>query len=166
MKLNDMLGIIPAKPNLYGQALHDFMRDAAHHLISVTALGEDRARDENRLTLLNRRDGFGMPVAAFDHALHEADRRSLAAAAEQGVAIMRATGAREVWKGDPWHFHLLGGARMGNDPATSVTDGYGISHDLPNLVITGGSLLPTAGAINPTLTLYALASRTAAWLLD
>jgi choline dehydrogenase-like flavoprotein len=166
MKLNDMLGIVPAKPNLYGNALHDFMRDAAHHLISVTALGEDRARDENRLTLLDRRDRFGVPVAAVDHALHAADRRSLAQAADQGVRIMRATGAREVWKGEPWHFHLLGGARMGNDPAISVTDSYGISHDLPNLVITGGSLLPTAGAINPTLTLYALADRAAARLLD
>ncbi len=165
MKLNDMLGIIPAKPNLYGHALHDFMRDAAHHLISVTALGEDRARDENRLTLLDRRDRFGLPIATLDHALHEADRRSLAQAAEQGVRIMRATGARDVWKGVPWHFHLLGGARMGSDPATSVTDHYGVSHDLPNLIITGGSLLPTAGAINPTLTLYALASRAAAWLL-
>jgi choline dehydrogenase-like flavoprotein len=106
-----------------------------------------------------------VPVAAVDHALHAADRRSLAQAADQGVRIMRATSAREVWKGEPWHFHLLGGARMGNDPAISVTDSHGISHDLPNLVIAGGSLLPTAGAINPTLTLYALADRAAARLL-
>jgi choline dehydrogenase-like flavoprotein len=165
MKLNDMLGIAPAKPHLYGESLHRFIRDAAHHLISLTALGEDRARDENRLTLLPRRDRFGIPIAAIDHALHDADRSSLEFAAEQGMRIMQATGAREVWRGEPWHFHILGGARMGSDPATSVTDSYGRCHDLRNLIIAGGSLFPTVGAINPTLTLYALADRTAGHLL-
>jgi choline dehydrogenase-like flavoprotein len=54
---------------------------------------------------------------------------------------------------------------MGSDPATSVTDSYGRCHDLRNLIIAGGSLFPTVGAINPTLTLYALADRTAGHLL-
>jgi choline dehydrogenase-like flavoprotein len=166
MKLNDMLGIAPAKPQLYGEPLHRFMRDAAHHLISLTALGEDRARDENRLTLLTRRDRFGTPIAAIEHALHKADRLSLEIATEQGMSIMRETGAREVWRGEPWHFHILGGTRMGDDPATSVTDSYGRCHNLPNLIIAGGGLFPTVGAINPTLTLYALANRTAQHLLS
>jgi choline dehydrogenase-like flavoprotein len=81
------------------------------------------------------------------------------------MRIMQATGAREVWRGEPWHFHILGGTRMGADPATSVTDAYGRCHDLRNLIIAGGSLFPTVGAINPTLTLYALADRTAEHLL-
>ena len=55
---------------------------------------------------------------------------------------------------------------MGDDPASSVVDGYGFSHEVPNLGILGASTFPTAGGHNPTLTLQALAWRTAQRLVD
>ena len=57
--------------------------------------------------------------------------------------------------------HLLGTTRMGDDPATSVADSYGRTHDHPNLYLAGGGLFPTVGTANPTLTIAALALRTA-----
>ena len=57
--------------------------------------------------------------------------------------------------------HQCGTARMGNDPATSVTDSYGRCHDHPNLWICDASLLPTSAAVNPSLTIAALALRQA-----
>ena len=57
--------------------------------------------------------------------------------------------------------HLLGTYRMGDDPATSVTDSYGRTHDHPNLFLAGGGLFPTVGTANPTLTIVALALRAA-----
>jgi paromamine 6'-oxidase/6'''-hydroxyneomycin C oxidase/2'-deamino-2'-hydroxyparomamine 6'-oxidase len=50
---------------------------------------------------------------------------------------------------------------MGTDPATSVTDGDGRMHSLPNVVVADGSGFPTAGAHNPTLTIMATALRNA-----
>jgi choline dehydrogenase-like flavoprotein len=56
---------------------------------------------------------------------------------------------------------MLGTARMGNDPGTSVVDSFGRMHDVPNVFIADGSIFVTAGAVNPTPTISALALRVA-----
>ena len=55
---------------------------------------------------------------------------------------------------------------MGNDPRSSVTDSFGRTHDIPNLFICDGSLLPTQGSANPGLTIQALSARTADYLIS
>jgi len=62
--------------------------------------------------------------------------------------------------------HLVGAARMGNDPATSVVDRFGRTHDIPNLFVCDGSVMPTQGSANPGLTIQALAARTADYLIQ
>jgi hypothetical protein len=62
--------------------------------------------------------------------------------------------------------HFMGTARMGDDPATSVVDRWGVAHDVPNLAIVDGSVFVTAGSANPTSTITALALRTAERLVD
>jgi choline dehydrogenase-like flavoprotein len=57
--------------------------------------------------------------------------------------------------------HVMGTYRIGNDPNTSVVDSFQRSHDHPNLYLVGSGTFPTAGTANPTLTLSALALRTA-----
>jgi choline dehydrogenase-like flavoprotein len=52
---------------------------------------------------------------------------------------------------------LLGTARMGADPARSVVNPWGRSHDVKNLFIVDGSLFVTSGGVNPTSTIQALA---------
>ena len=57
--------------------------------------------------------------------------------------------------------HAYGGTRMGDNPESNVVDRYGLSHEVPNLGILGASVMGTSGAHNPTLTVQALAWRTA-----
>jgi len=57
--------------------------------------------------------------------------------------------------------HTYGGTRMGVNPETSVVDRWGFSHEAPNLGLIGGSVFGSSGARNPTLTIQALAWRTA-----
>lgn len=54
---------------------------------------------------------------------------------------------------------------MGNDPRTSVVDKFGRTHDIANLFVCDGSILPTQGSANPGLTIQALAARTADYLI-
>src|SRR5262245_47529199 len=61
--------------------------------------------------------------------------------------------------------HGYGGTRMGDNPETNVIDKWGFSHETPNLGILGGSVMGTSGAHNPTLTIQALAWRTADHLI-
>ena len=56
-------------------------------------------------------------------------------------------------------FHPLGTCRMGIDPDTSVVDSSYETHDVPGLYIVDGSVVPTSIAVNPQLTIMALATR-------
>ena len=60
--------------------------------------------------------------------------------------------------------HAYGGTRMGHNPDTNVVNEWGMSHEVPNLAVMGGSVMGTSGARNPTLTLQALAWRTAEYV--
>lgn len=53
--------------------------------------------------------------------------------------------------------HQCGTARMGTDPKTTVVDLDCRSHDVENLYVTDASVLPTSAAVNPALTVAALA---------
>jgi choline dehydrogenase-like flavoprotein len=61
----------------------------------------------------------------------------------------------------PGSRHLMGTLRMGADPAASVCDGVGKFHDLDNLYCADGGVFVTSSGYNPTLTIQALALRTA-----
>src|SRR5690606_4219830 len=60
----------------------------------------------------------------------------------------------------------MGTARMGDEPASSVVDRFGMCHDVPNLGVLDGSVFVTSGGVNPTSTICALASRVADKLLE
>jgi choline dehydrogenase-like flavoprotein len=57
--------------------------------------------------------------------------------------------------------HPAGGCRMGTDPASSVCDSFGRTHDHANLFVVGAPTLPTGGCTNGTLTFAALTLRSA-----
>jgi paromamine 6'-oxidase/6'''-hydroxyneomycin C oxidase/2'-deamino-2'-hydroxyparomamine 6'-oxidase len=68
----------------------------------------------------------------------------------------------EALFGDPpTSRHVKGTLRMGTDPATSVCRPDGRFHDVDNLYCCDGAVFPTGGGWNPTLTIIAVALRTA-----
>ena len=56
-------------------------------------------------------------------------------------------------------WHILGTARMGTDPGSSVVDPWGKTHDVDNLYVVDGSVFVTSGGVNPTNTISSLALR-------
>ena len=72
--------------------------------------------------------------------------------------MLEAAGGRDLWTTDDTS-HLMGTCRMGADPRSSVVDADGRSWDVKNLWICDGSLFATSGAVNPSLTIQALALR-------
>ena len=57
--------------------------------------------------------------------------------------------------------HIMGTARMGNDPTASVVDACGRMHDVDNVYVGDGSVFTSAGGFNPTITIMALSLRMA-----
>jgi len=82
---------------------------------------------------------------------------------DRSYEIVEAAGAKKIWRDaiseNTGGVHLLGTARMGNDPSTSVIDKYHRTHDVPNLFLCDGSSFVTSGRGQPTMTIQALAFR-------
>jgi choline dehydrogenase-like flavoprotein len=97
--------------------------------------------------------------------LHDNDKKLIEFGKHRVMEVMWAAGAQQVVQ-ESRFAHLVGGARMGKDPSTSVVDRFGRSHDIPNLFLCDGSILPTQGSANPGLTIQALAARTADYLIQ
>ncbi len=148
----------------WGWGLRRAMMDY-NHWSALGLLGEILPWSDNCVTLAEEKDQFGLRVAHVTFNLHDNDRKLIQFGTRKVEEIMRAAGAQEVVQ-EARYAHLVGAARMGSDPATSVVDGFGRSHDIANLFICDGSILPTQGSANPGLTIQALAARTADYLIS
>jgi choline dehydrogenase-like flavoprotein len=148
----------------WGWNLRRLMMDY-NHWAGVGLLGEILPHEENRVQLADVTDDHGLPVAKVTFALHENDRKLMHAGVQKMVEIMQAARAQDIAH-EQRFAHLVGGARMGHDPQTSVVDSFGCTHDIANLYVCDGSVFPTEGAVNPGLTIQALAARTADYLIS
>jgi choline dehydrogenase-like flavoprotein len=147
----------------WGWSLRREMMDY-NHWAAFGFLGEILPHAENRVQLAAERDRFGIPVAKTTFGLHDNDTKLIEFGKRKTMEIMSAAGATEVVQ-EARYAHLVGAARMGSDPATSVVDGLGRTHDVANLFVCDGSILPTQGSANPGLTIMALAARIADHLI-
>ena len=151
--------LVGDNPDLWGKDLMDVLDDYAHWGL-IAGLGEVLPAPHNRVTLADEVDDNGIPVARVTFSLGDNDQALIAAMTDDGTRIMEAAGAGRILVSQGTH-HVLGTCRMGNDPATSVVNADCRTHDIDNLWICDGSVLPTVGAVNPSLTIQAIATRTA-----
>ena len=89
------------------------------------------------------------------------DKALIQHALGQMQTSLEAVGAKDIFRQEDDTNHLAGTARMGDDPRTSVVDADCRSWDIRNLWVCDGSVFPTAGGVNPSLTIQAIALRTA-----
>jgi choline dehydrogenase-like flavoprotein len=154
-----------AAGRLVGERLKRFLTNV-DKLLGVAVLTDDDVTAENRVTLSASMtpDAHG-PIARVSlprrTARTIANREYLAARA---VELLRAAGAREVvrlnWA--PVLLHIHSSMRMGLEARDSVLDTYAESRAVKRLFVADCSALPNSlGGPNPTLTMQALATRTA-----
>jgi len=143
----------------WGRALREYMSDYVHWSC-LGALCEFLPLPENRVTLADEKDRYGLPVAQFSYSQCDNDRALARAAQSVMEDILGAAGVHEVITIQRYA-HLVGGARMAADERHGVVDQHGRSFAVPNLYLADGSVLPTQGSANPALTIMAVAARTA-----
>jgi choline dehydrogenase-like flavoprotein len=143
----------------WGTVLREYMADYVHWA-TIGALCEYLPQAENRVTLAEQTDRYGLPVAQFTYSLCDNDQALLDDARDLQAQILEAAGAAEVITIDRTA-HLIGGARMSARPEDGVVDSDLRSWAIPNLYVVDGSVLPTQGAANPALTIMAVAARAA-----
>lgn len=146
----------------WGRELHDIMRDYNFYA-QITLVGEVLPNPGNNVTLSSEKDEYGLPRAEITFGYGENDNRLIAHAVQKCNEILGAAGGKPAFVITDTG-HLMGGCRMGNDPASSVVNGFCQSHDIPNLFICDASVFVTSGGANPTETVMAIAARTADYL--
>ncbi len=145
---------------LWGQQLIDEMQKY-NHQAGLKIVGETMPQERNRVTLADEKDQYGLPIARVTHSWCENDRRLIEHSLRFMNLALEAAGARDTWPETDDTAHLNGTARMGDDPAKSVVNADCRSWDIDNLWICDGSVFPTVGGVNPSLTIQAIALRTA-----
>ena len=163
---------------------HKTLMSRYPHLASFGALISDVS--EGRV----RARGLGWPIVTYR--LLPEDVKKLTRAISLTARIFFAAGARSVFSGifprpvlhsareaeglfderfrpadfELMAFHPQGTCRMGEDPAQSVTNSYGVHHGIRHLVVADASLFPSSCKVNPQITIMALATRAAERLID
>jgi choline dehydrogenase-like flavoprotein len=133
------------------------------HLAGALVIAEDEPSAANRVSLdWSGRNPVGLPRLEVRHAYtaRDEERRRLLARRAKGI----------LWGLGAWSFythlvstfsHALGTVRMGTDPATAPLDEWCRFRGIDNLRVVDGSAMPTSGAVNPSLTIAAIALRSA-----
>ena len=166
VKPNDLLGIVNSRPDIIGNELHDFLKQAAVHLGTMGTTAEVLPEISNRIEISTQKDRNGMPLAKLIYNHSDNTRTLIKHCQAEGLDIFKAAGAKQSWTGGVGNVHLMGGTIMGEKPDSSVTDNYGRTHDVPNLLLAGSGLFPTCGGVNPTFTIHALTQRTVDHMLN
>jgi choline dehydrogenase-like flavoprotein len=150
---------------LWGEALIRDMENYIHQA-GLKIVGEVLPQESNRVTLADEKDQYGLPIARVTFSLCENDKRLVRHAIRHMTEVMRAGGGLDIWHEDDDTAHLNGTARMGDGPRTGVVNADCRSWDIRNLWICDGSVFPTVGGVNPSLTIQAIACRTADRIRD
>ena len=161
------LGDASGRLLLGDQLLADWRRRAATGAARVRAYYDVIPDRESAISLdSSKRTPWGDPLPALslrDDPVSAEARASSEDAIRALFADMARAGGGTVLstRSDAFQDHPAGGCRMGDDPATSVTDSWGRSHDHPNLFVVGAPTCVSTSCANGTLTFCALSLRAA-----
>jgi choline dehydrogenase-like flavoprotein len=149
----------------FGASLKHKLRDPGQWRMYLGAFGEMLPDEDNYVELDDEQtDEWGIPLLRTHVSLSENAEAMCEDMKQQVAEMLEAAGATEVstyeqryWPGEG--IHEMGGARMGRDPDTSVLNGHNQAHDVPNLFVTDGACMTSAGWQNPSITYMALTAR-------
>lgn len=148
-----------------GADLKTALMDPGHWRMGMTAFGECLPYHENKMTLdYDKLDQWGLPTVTFDAEWKDNEmkmRKDMTAAAAEMLEAAGFTNIQEYDAGS-WPglgIHEMGTARMGRDPRTSVLNKWNQVHEVPNIYVTDGAAMTSAGCQNPSLTYMAMTAR-------
>ena len=151
----------------YGAEFKEAITKPGSWALGLTGFGEVLPYHENKMTLdYANLDEWGLPTVIFDANIKENELNMRKDMAQQAAEMLELAGVKDVRTYDDEYIlgngiHEMGTARMGNDPKTSVLNGNNQIHSVPNVYVTDGSAMTSAGNVNPSLTYMAMTARAA-----
>jgi len=151
----------------YGKELKEAIVKPGGWTMGLMGFGETLPYHENKMTLdYNKTDEWGLPTVTFDAEFKENELKMRKDMVDQAVEMLEKGGFKDIqpydYLGAPGlGIHEMGTARMGRDAKTSVLNGNNQVHAAPNVYVTDGSFMTSAGCQNPSLTYMAMTARAA-----
>lgn len=154
-----------------GESVSDFGASFKEQLVKpgpwtvwMAGWGECLPYHENKISLGDQKNKWGMPVVKIDFEFKENEQRMMKDIQDTSTDMLRSAGFQNV---ESFNYHRPGGsavhemgtARMGHDPRTSVLNKFNQVHAVKNLFITDGSCMTSSACQNPSLTYMALTAR-------
>ncbi len=133
--------------------------------VSMTCFGELLPYHENRMFLnFDKLDKHGLPIITFDAKLRENERLMRLDGVACAKEMLEAAGCKNIESYNKATapgacIHEMGTARMGRNPKTSVLNKWNQMHEVPNVFVTDGACMTSAGTQNPSITYMALTAR-------
>jgi choline dehydrogenase-like flavoprotein len=145
----------------FGPRVYDDFDALYAKQLVITVICEDLPEADNRVELdETRHDRFGDPGVRIHYVLHPNTKKMMIHGMSRAREVMAAAGAIRSSAYGPVRntgWHLLGTARMGDDPRHSVVDAHGRVHDTENLYVADSSVFVTGSCVNPANTIQAVA---------
>jgi len=149
-----------------GQNHHKRFKHVFNHSAGIAVIAEDLPELHNFIELDHEKcDSDGMPGIKVHYTLSDNTKKMLLHGMTKSKEIIQAAGGKVAASFAPVKhtgWHLMGTAKMGNDPETSVVNRYGQAHEVKNLFIVDSSIFVTSAAVNPVATAQALTL----WICD
>ena len=147
-----------------GVALKESLHEPGQWTFSMFPFGETLAYDDNRVELTDEVDQWGVPIPRIVGSIRENELRMREGMKNDGAEMLEAAGAVNVstWEANyrlGEGIHEMGTARMSATPETGCVDVNNRVHEIPNLYVTDGAFMTSAGCQNPSLTYMAFTAR-------
>ena len=154
----------------YGKKLKEDMRRYYGSFIGLVCRGEMIPNEDSYCEIdPQNKDKYGIPTLRFHWKWSKHEERQALHSHKAFTEIIENMGGRVTNKQDllPGGFiiHEVGGAIMGSDRKSSVVNQWGQTWDVKNLFVTDGAPFASNADKNPTLTIMALAWRSADYML-
>ena len=157
-------------PVKWGKGHHEEFKERFGKSTLLCVVSEDLPEEHNRVEIdPELKDSNGIPAPRVFYRVSDNTRKLLDHGNRNAEKVLEAAGAHRtvvnpMFGGGGWH--LMGTARMGDDPKCSVVDANCQAHDADNLFVVDGSVFVTCGAVNPTPTIQAIALRAADYIAN
>lgn len=156
-----VIGNIKRKSMHWGKNHIDEFLQSFNKTAHISIICEDLPEESNFVDLdPTLTDDNGIPAPRINYKLSENTKKMLSHGIKRAEEVMLESGATKTFSFAPVKatgWHLMGTAKMGLDPHSSVVNEWGQTHDVPNLFIADSSIFVTSGAVNPAATIQALA---------
>lgn len=151
----------------FGEALKNGLLNPTYGpwKISAHMMGETIPKEESRVSLHKTKvDDWGIPLLNINIDYDNNDEKMIEDFFEQFTEMFEKSGYKNIITHDSKQapgldIHEMGGARMGNDPKTSILNKWNQLHSCKNVYVTDGACMTSTATQNPSLTYMAITAR-------